>query len=223
MGQALTRIGRQKKSGEAGRGRCSKRAGNRRASGECKEFSWPSCCFPAAQDSTTCLAWALSVSSASRPSASTMASATRRTGARHARARRSSRIVPRWAAPAGRGPCSGPPRVRRDLRHGADQRQGNRDDRQAACPTHSCPGRNLIFLAFAAALAYRRGLTRIVARHVRDRFFRLSRLPRRHDQGPADRAEHRHGEPLRAGDAADVDRQGARPGRWRESWAARRW
>ena len=51
-------------------------------------------------------------------------------------------------------------------------------------PSTFVPGRNLMFLTFAAASriaaasAYRR-------RHVRDGFLRLSRLPGRHDQGAA--------------------------------------
>ena len=61
-------------------------------------------------------------------------------------------------------------------------------------PNTFVPGRNLLFLTFAAALAYRRGLKRLVDRHVRDRLFRLSRLSRRHDQGAAGRDQSRHGD-----------------------------
>ena len=60
-------------------------------------------------------------------------------------------------------------------------------------PNTFVPGRNLVFLTFAAALAYRRGITPHHRRHVRDRLFRLSGLPRRDHQGAADRAQSRHG------------------------------
>ncbi len=45
-------------------------------------------------------------------------------------------------------------------------------------PNTFVPGRNLVFLTFAAALAYRRGITPHHRRHVRDRLLRLSGLPR---------------------------------------------
>ena len=45
---------------------------------------------------------------------------------------------------------------------GADRRPRHRDDRARACPPPSCPGRNLVFLTYAAALADRRGLKRLV-------------------------------------------------------------
>ena len=75
-------------------------------------------------------------------------------------------------------------------------------------PNTFVPGRNLLFLTYAAAIAWRRGLRRHRRRDVRDRLLRLSRLPRRHDQGDAACAEPGHAAPLRAGDAADVARQG---------------
>ena len=55
-------------------------------------------------------------------------------------------------------------------------------------PNTFVPGRNLVFLTFAGALAYRRGAEAYRRRHVRDRLFRLSRLPRRHHEGHAARA-----------------------------------
>ena len=75
-------------------------------------------------------------------------------------------------------------------------------------PTTFVPGRNLVFFTFAGALAYRRGVKHLVGGHVRDRFLRLSRLPRRHAQGDAAGAQPRHGSALRHPYAADVDRQG---------------
>ena len=75
-------------------------------------------------------------------------------------------------------------------------------------PNTFVPGRNLVFLTFAAALAYRRGITPYRRRHVRDRLFRLSRLPRRHHQGVAGRAQSRHGQAVRIAHAADVAGQG---------------
>ena len=75
-------------------------------------------------------------------------------------------------------------------------------------PNTFVPGRNLLFLTFAAALAYRRGLQAHRRRHVRDGLFRLPGLPRRHHQGAAGGAEPRHGAPLRAGNPADVAVQG---------------
>jgi 7-cyano-7-deazaguanine synthase len=44
-------------------------------------------------------------------------------------------------------------------------------------PNTFVPGRNLVFLTFAAALAYRRGIGHIIGGNVRDRLFRLSGLP----------------------------------------------
>ena len=87
-------------------------------------------------------------------------------------------------------------------------------------PTTFVPGRNLLFLTYA-------GRTRLSARpaphrrrHVRDRFQRLPGLPRRHHQGDAARAQPRHGAPVRAGDAADVARQGRDLGAWRTGSAS---
>ncbi len=45
-------------------------------------------------------------------------------------------------------------------------------------PNTFVPGRNILFLAFAAALAYRRKIGAYRRRHVRDRLFRLPGLPR---------------------------------------------
>ena len=84
-------------------------------------------------------------------------------------------------------------------------------------PNTFVPGRNLLFFTCAA----RAGLPPRPAphrrRHVRDRLLRLSRLPRRHHQGDAARAQPRHAAPLRAGDAADVARQGGHLGAGRSA------
>ena len=90
-------------------------------------------------------------------------------------------------------------------------------------PNTFVPGRNLIFLTFAAAFGLSAKPDPHCRRHVRDRFFRLSRLPRRRDQGHAGGAQHRHGKPFRDRDAADVDRQGAKLGVGAKNSAARRW
>ena len=50
---------------------------------------------------------------------------------------------------------------RRPRRDRADQRCRDRDDRRGPAE-HVRPGRNLLFLTYAAALAYRRGIRRIV-------------------------------------------------------------
>ena len=76
-------------------------------------------------------------------------------------------------------------------------------------PNTFVPGRNLIFLTFAAALAYRRGLTVIVGGMCETDF---SGYPDCRDdavKAHADRVEYRHGKPFRSGNAVDVARQGA--------------
>ncbi len=75
-------------------------------------------------------------------------------------------------------------------------------------PNTFVPGRNLLFLTFAAALAYRRGIQVIVTGVCETDFSRLPRLPRRHHEGAAGRALARHGPPLSHRHPADVDRQG---------------
>jgi 7-cyano-7-deazaguanine synthase len=73
-------------------------------------------------------------------------------------------------------------------------------------PTTFVPGRNLIFLAFAGALAYRRGAKHLVAGMCETDY---SGYPDcRDDTINAGHARPRHGSPLRPAHAADVDRQG---------------
>ncbi|CAM2147403.1 hypothetical protein PT2222_10162 [Paraburkholderia tropica] len=100
-----------------------------------------------------------------------------------------------------------PLRARFDQRHRHDARNRDRNGRER-------PAEHLRAGPQPDVHADRRG-HRVSARaqgagrrHVRDRFFGLSRLPRRHHEGAASRAQSRHGQPLRAGNAADVARQG---------------
>ena len=75
-------------------------------------------------------------------------------------------------------------------------------------PTTFVPGAqpDLLHLRRRAGLSPRRPPSR--RRHVRNRLFRLSGLPRRHHQGHAGGAQPRHGQALHHAYAADVDRQG---------------
>ena len=75
-------------------------------------------------------------------------------------------------------------------------------------PSTFVPGRNLVFLTYAAALADRLGLEDPGRRHVRDRLLRLSGLPARHDRCDGERAGARHGARLPDQDAADAADQG---------------
>ena len=54
---------------------------------------------------------------------------------------------------------------------------------ESGLPNTFVPGRNILFFTYAAAIGYRRGIMRLVGRHVRNRLFRLSRLPQRHADG----------------------------------------
>ena len=71
-----------------------------------------------------------------------------------ARLGRAARARTTWSISAPRWPASAPPRSprRREIRMTAE-----------GLPSTFVPGRNLVFLAYAAAVAYRRGLRRIVA------------------------------------------------------------
>ncbi len=75
-------------------------------------------------------------------------------------------------------------------------------------PSTFVPGRNLLFLTYAAAIAYRRGITRIVAGMCETDYSGYPRLPRRRDQGDAACAERGNAAALRSGDPADVAGQG---------------
>ena len=81
-------------------------------------------------------------------------------------------------------------------------------------PTTFVPGpqSDLLRLRRRARLSPRRPAHR--RRHVRDRLFRLSRLPRRHRQGDAGGAEPRPRQTHRHPHAADVGRQGRTPSPW---------
>ena len=75
-------------------------------------------------------------------------------------------------------------------------------------PNTFVPGRNLVFLTFAAALAYRRGITHIVGGMCETDY---SGYPDCRDdtiRAMQARALAGHGETIRAAYAADVDRQG---------------
>jgi 7-cyano-7-deazaguanine synthase in queuosine biosynthesis len=69
-------------------------------------------------------------------------------------------------------------------------------------PNTFVPGRNLLFMTVAATVAYRPDRAR--GRHVRNGFFRLPGLPRRHDEGVAGGAEPGHGNAPEGRDATDV-------------------
>ena len=164
--------------------------------------------FSGGQDSTTCLAWALTrfarvetlgFDYGQRHRIELEGRAALRAGL--------ARIDPVWAARLGeehthraRGPGA-------DLRYGADPADRHRDGgRGPAQHLRAGPQHRLSHLRRGARLPpgaapYRR-------RHVRDGLFRLSRLSRRHHQGAPGRPQPRHGPPLRPPYPLDVDRQG---------------
>ncbi len=75
-------------------------------------------------------------------------------------------------------------------------------------PNTFVPGRNLVFLTFAAALAYRRGIRHIIGGMCETDY---SGYPDCRDEtikALQVRAQSRHGEEFRAPHAADVARQG---------------
>ena len=94
--------------------------------------------------------------------------------------------------PARRGPRAG--HRRRPGALGETALTGGRAIAMGAegLPNTFVPGRNLLFLTYAAALAYRRGLRRIVGGMCETDYSRLPGLPRRHHQGDAAGAEPRH-------------------------------
>ena len=177
--------------------------------------------FSGGQDSTTCLAWALDRYRARRDGRLRLRAAARgRTGVPRADPRRAGRTV---ARPARRRSHDRPRgHAGRPRRHRADQRHRHRDDRgRAAQHLRARPQPAVLHLRRRAGLPPRPAPHR--RRHVRDRLLRLPRLPRRHDQGDAARAQPRHAAPLRAGDAADVARQGRHLGAGRSARRRRRW
>ena len=78
----------------------------------------------------------------------------------------------------------------------------------ANLPNTFVPGRNLLFLTFAAALAYRRGLRHIVTGVCETDYSGYPDCRDDTHQGPAGGAQSRHGKALRPPHSSDVDRQG---------------
>ena len=188
---------------------------------DAKAARW--CCFPAARIPPRALPGRSNATERSRRSASITASGTRRTGMpRRVSRSRDARHFRAWADRLGEDHMIDLSRARRDQRYRDDAR--NRDPRDGerfaehvrAGPqpdVHDDRRGNRVSARIAGA----------GRRHVRDGLFGLSRLPRRHDEGAASRAEPRHGHALPARNAADVARQGATRGASRKSWAATNW
>ena len=88
-------------------------------------------------------------------------------------------------------------------------------------PTTFVPGRNLMFLTAAAALGYRRGISDLVGGMCETDY---SGYPDCRDatiKAVEQRDRSRHGREIQDPHAADVSRQGRRPGRWPNSSAVR--
>src|SRR4051812_36136078 len=108
--------------------------------------------------------------------------------------------------PPWRGSCGAPRRACRHLRDRSHARGRHRDRRQrTADDVRPRPQYRVFRLRGRPGISPWRQASR--RRRVRDRFFRLSRLPRRHDQSHAAGAQPRDGPPFRDPYAADVDRQ----------------
>ena len=164
--------------------------------------------FSGGQDSTTCLAWAL----ARFPLVETIGFDY---GQRHrveleCRGRIAERLrreFPELARPARRRPPDRSRRARPDQRHRPDPRQ--RDPVRAkrlAEHLRARPQPAVLHLRGGIGLSARHQASG--RRHVRDRLFGLSRLPRRHAEITAGDAVARHGSSLCDPYAADVARQG---------------
>jgi 7-cyano-7-deazaguanine synthase len=118
--------------------------------------------FSGGQDSTTCLAWALAALCRVEMLGFSY-------GQRHAielecRDRLLSGIKSLAAGLGGkawREPHAGDPDTGRDFRHALTRDVADRNGRDGL-PNTFVPGRNLVFLTFAAALAYRRGIRHII-------------------------------------------------------------
>ena len=172
--------------------------------------------FSGGQDSTVCLAWALERFARVETIGFDY-------GQRHAvelavRPRLRERLA-RAAARLGRRGSARTTCVELDALAAISETALTRDMRSrsptAGLPTTFVPGRNLIFLAFAGALAYRRGAKHLVAGMCETDY---SGYPDCRDdtiKAMQVALDARHGPPLRAAYAADVDRQGGRPSRWR--------
>ena len=168
----------------------------------------PSSCFPADRTPPSASPGRSSASPASKPSASTTASVTRSSSTcARAFASGSARSSPNGrrgsATTMSSSSTRSPPFPTRAL-----TRETAIEIADNGLPTTFVPGRNLIFFCLRrrARLSPRRPPHR--RRHVRDRLFRLSRLPRRHRQGDAGGAQPRPRQARRHPHAADVGRQG---------------
>ena len=119
--------------------------------------------FSGGQDSTTCLAWAL----ARYAQVETVGFDY---GQRHAvelecrgrGARCAARTLPALGSAARRRPPCSTARARPALRHRADPRRARSRMGANGLPNTFVPGRNLLFFTFAAAIAYRRGISVLV-------------------------------------------------------------
>jgi 7-cyano-7-deazaguanine synthase len=164
--------------------------------------------FSGGQDSTVCLAWALE--RFTRVETVGFDYGQRHRAELDARKRVRERMMalrPVWAERLGEDHL-----VRLDALAAISETALTRDVAieigESVLPTTFVPGRNLVFLAFAGALAYRRGLKHLVAGMCETDFSGYPRLPRRHDQGHAARTQSGDGAPLRDRHAGDVAGQG---------------
>ena len=120
--------------------------------------------FSGGQDSATCLAWALDRFAHVETWASITASATGSSSTAGALLRAGmGRVHPAWAAPARRRTtCSTLDALGQVSETALTRRRRDRVRGRSGLPNTFVPGRNLVFLTFAAALAYRRGLRHVV-------------------------------------------------------------
>ncbi len=117
--------------------------------------------FSGGQDSATCLAWALDRFDHVETLGSITASATGSSSTAGGPARRHGPHRPGLGDAPRRGSHGRPRRFGQNLRDGAD-RDAEIGFAESGLPNTFVPGRNLVFLTFAAALAYRRGIRHVV-------------------------------------------------------------